>query len=65
MTAGEGKNLQTRKGKFVFDPIRDAGSDPKKQGSLAGVIVRRKNVGKIMILYHIYVSVLELWFECK
>ena len=53
MTSGNGAGLKIPQGNFVFDEIRNAekpiiyGSVGAPKGALNGILIRRKNVGKI------------------
>ena len=64
MTAGNGVDLKKPKGKFVFDEIRDENPTKTRNsfgalvGALNGILIRRKNIGKIGKILFVYIKLL-------
>ena len=62
MTAGVGDGLKIPQGRFVFDEIRDVKNpiNPRSvgapKGALNGILIRRKNVGKICLIIFVYIK---------
>ena len=64
MTAGVGDGLKIPQGRFVFDEIRDVKMPTSRislgapKGALNGILIRRKNVGKIGKMLFLYIKLL-------
>ena len=64
MTAGNGDDSKKPQGKFVFDEIRDVDRTETKnrigafRGALNGILIRRKNIGKIGKILFVYIKLL-------